>query len=190
MSGLEVADVVLGALPLVISALEHYVNCLNTAKRFWLYKKEMRSMAQLVKTEQSLFENTIEQLLTGIVKVERMAEIRSGANFWQDGAVEIGLKDRLRSSYEIYLDNVRGMEASLQKIMKKLALDPDGKVRPRPVLKIFVSPLLAATGLSRCRTGQHRTAEAFTADCSEICIKSRRLLRFLFTILCRTFSAT
>jgi hypothetical protein len=132
MSGLEVAGVVLGTLPLVISALEHYVNGLNTAKRFWLYKREMQSMMQLVKTERMLFENTIEQLLTGIVKVERMTEVRSGGNFWQDGDVELGLKNRSRDSYEIYHDNVRGMEASLQAIMKKLGLDPDGKVRPRP----------------------------------------------------------
>jgi hypothetical protein len=143
MSGLEVAGVVLGTLPRVISALEHYVNGLNTAKRFWLYKREMQSMMQLVKTERMLFENTIEQLLTGIVKVERMTEVRSGGNFWQDGDVELGLKNRSRDSYEIYHDNVRGMEASLQAIMKKLGLDPDGKVRPRPVFKLFVFPLAA-----------------------------------------------
>jgi hypothetical protein len=150
MSGLEVAGVVLGALPLVISALEHYVNGLNTAKRFWLYKREMQSMMQLVKTERSLFENTIEHLLTGIVKAERMTEVRSGGHFWQDGDVELGLKNRLSYSYEIYHDNVRGMEASLQAIMRKLGLDPYGKVRPRPVLELFSSPLPASSNRETC----------------------------------------
>lgn len=35
VSGFEVASVVLGAIPLIISAIEHYESNLNRARAFW-----------------------------------------------------------------------------------------------------------------------------------------------------------
>ncbi|KAF1849283.1 uncharacterized protein K460DRAFT_280656 [Cucurbitaria berberidis CBS 394.84] len=129
MSGLEIAGVVLGSLPLVISALEHYANGINTAKRFWRYKTEVRSLILQINTERGIFINTVEQLLTGIVRIEQMTDFVSspGGEIWREVGIEQKLKDRLRGAYDIYLDNVRGMEVSLRGMMMKLALDPDGK---------------------------------------------------------------
>ena len=131
MSGLEVVGIVLGALPLIISALEHYTQGVTTAKRFWHFKSELRSLLTQIETETSLFVNTIEQLLEGIVRIEKMSELIAnlGGEGWEDDTVEQRLKDRLRGSYRIYLENVQGMAGALQTIMKKLVLDPDGKVR-------------------------------------------------------------
>lgn len=131
MSGLEIAGVVLGALPLVISALEHYANGINTAKRFWRYKSEVRSLILQINTERGIFINTLEQLLVGIVRIEHMTEFLSspGGDVWQEEDIDIKLKDRLRGAYEVYLGNVGGMVRALEVMMKKLALDPDGKVR-------------------------------------------------------------
>lgn len=131
MSGLEAAGVVLGALPLVISALEHYANGINTAKRFWRYKSEVRSLMLQINTERGIFINTVEQLLTGIVRIEQMSDFISspGGAIWREAGIELKLKDRLRGAYDIYLDNVRGMERSLRRMMEKLALNSDGKVR-------------------------------------------------------------
>lgn len=132
MSGLEIAGVVLGSLPLIISALEHYANGINTTKRYWRYKSEIRSLILQVKTERGIFLNTIEQLLNGIVRIEQMETFLSSprGDIWRDDDVNSKLKDRLRGAYEVYRDNVEGMKTSLQAIMEKLALDPDtGKVR-------------------------------------------------------------
>lgn len=132
MSGLEVAGVVLGALPLVISALEHYSQGINTAERYWRYKTEFGSLTLQIKTEHHIFLNTLEQLLTGIVRIEHMAQLVEdpASNAWRDPELDGMLKGRLRSAYDVYLDNVRVMEAALRTMMEKLALDPDGKVRP------------------------------------------------------------
>jgi hypothetical protein len=128
MSGLEIAGVVLGALPLVISALEHYGKVINMAGRYWRYKTKVRSLILQVNTERGIFINTLEQLLTGIVKNEHMAEFISepGGDAW----VAVGelLEVRLGSAYGIYLDNVKGMEASLKQMTEKLALASDEKV--------------------------------------------------------------
>lgn len=131
MSGLEVAGVVLGGLPLVISALEHYTHGVNTAKRYWRFRSELRSLILEINTERSIFTNTIEQLLTGIVRVENIADCinEPGGDRWRDVEIEHKLKVRLGKVYENYIDNVRGMASSLSQIMTKLALDPDGKVQ-------------------------------------------------------------
>lgn len=141
MSGFEIAGVVLGSLPLIISAMEHYADGIATAKRFWRYKSEMRSLILQINTERGIFINTLEQLLTGIVRVEHMADFLTnpGEGVWQDAEVESKLKGRLRSAYQIYIDNVRGMEVSLKKMMEKLALDKDGKVRAGVVFIPFPS---------------------------------------------------
>ncbi|KAF2122662.1 hypothetical protein BDV96DRAFT_639235 [Lophiotrema nucula] len=129
MSGLEIAGVVLGALPLIISAFEHYAEGIATAKRFWRYKTEMRSLIEQIKTTKVIFINTMEQLLTGIVRADQMDAFlsRPAGELWRVSEVDEKLKSRLRDAYEIYFDNVRGMEVSLKKIMEKLALDADGK---------------------------------------------------------------
>lgn len=130
MSGLEVAGVVLGSLPLVISALEHYGRGIATAKRYMRYKLELRSLILQINTERGIFVNTLEQLLGGIVRIEHMSEFLSnpGGEAWEDANVELKLKQRLRGAYEVYLGNVSGMEQSLSKMMMKLALGSDGKV--------------------------------------------------------------
>lgn len=130
MSGLEVAGVVLGALPLVISALEHYADGVNTAKRYWRYKTELRSLILSVNTEQTIFENTLEQLLTGIVRIEQMDQLLSNpaGQLWHQADAETRLQERLAGAYDTYVKNVRGMDVALQTMMNKLALDIDGKV--------------------------------------------------------------
>ncbi|KAH6625409.1 hypothetical protein C7974DRAFT_200955 [Boeremia exigua] len=129
MSGLEVAGVVLGALPLIISAMEHYANGVNTAKRYWRYKTELRMLILQINTERGILVNTVEQLLTGIVRIEQMTDFvaSAGAQAWREAGFDSKLRDRLRGSYEIYVENVRGMEMALRRMMLKLALDPEGK---------------------------------------------------------------
>ncbi|KAF1918319.1 hypothetical protein BDU57DRAFT_194788 [Ampelomyces quisqualis] len=129
MSGLEVAGVVLGSLPLVISALENYAQGIATAKRYWRYKSELRSFILQINTERGIFVNTLEQLLGGIVRIEHMSDFLSnpGGEAWKDARVDLELKKRLRGAYEVYLGNVRGMQQSLSKMMVKLALGSDGK---------------------------------------------------------------
>jgi hypothetical protein len=130
MSGLEVAGLVLGALPLVISALEHYANGVQTAKRFFRYKSELEVLSLRIRTERCMFINTLERLLGGIVRIEHMSELLSspGGDAWKNAEVDSKLKDRLRNVYKIYLDNVQGMDRSLRSIMGKLALNSQGKV--------------------------------------------------------------
>ena len=130
MSGLEVTGVVLGALPLIISALEHYAEGVATAKRYWRYKNEIKGLLLRIVTERGIFMNTLELLLTGIVRVEHMEEFLAspGGKAWSEAAIQQQLENRLRNVYKAYFDNVKEMEESLRVMMMKLGLDADGKV--------------------------------------------------------------
>ncbi len=119
ISGFEVTSVVLGALPLVISALELYAEGVGTAKRYLRYKTELESLILHIDTERAIFVNTIEQLLTGIMKLSDVVK-NGGDRIWQELSVDSKLENRLRGAYEIYIDNAKGMEVALEKIMDKL----------------------------------------------------------------------
>jgi hypothetical protein len=136
MSGFEIAGVVLGSMPLIISALEFYYKGIVTAKRFWRYKKEFRVLIDQIDTERGIFINTLEQLLTGVVRVEHMSDFLSNpvGEVWRDASIEAKLKDRLRAAYQIYMKNINGMEMRSKEMREKLALNADGTVSAGSVL--------------------------------------------------------
>jgi hypothetical protein len=157
MSGFEVAGIVLSSLPLIISAMEHYAEGIHTAKRFWRYKSEMRSLILQVNTERGIFINTMEQLLTGILKIDQMAAFLAdpGGKEWNTlgWEVEGKLRARLRSAYDIYVGNVQGMNTALRKIMGKLRLGDDGKVSHS---SLCCRPLATCCATSRPMPGYMR----------------------------------
>ena len=91
------AGVVLGSLPLVISAMEHYAEGIATAKRFWRYKSEMRSLILQINTERGIFINTLEQLLVGIIRVERMADFlaKPCGDLWRESEASRPTEERI-----------------------------------------------------------------------------------------------
>jgi hypothetical protein len=130
MSGLEVAGVVLAVLPLIISALEHYAKGVEGLKRYHGYKRHIQSLINEVKTHKFRFSNTLEQLVTGIVRIDEMAAFIADPAKYPE--VNLQLKERLRGGYDVYFANIRGMESALETMMAKLALSPDPKVRISP----------------------------------------------------------
>ncbi|KAH6642192.1 hypothetical protein C7974DRAFT_350533 [Boeremia exigua] len=130
-SGLEIAGVVLGALPLVIAALEHYATGVQTFKRYWCYKGEFRSLLVRIRSQRTIYLNTIQRLLTGIVRVEHMANLMEdpGGAAWHDQHLNDELEKRLGRAYDDYRDNMEAMKSALKTMMKKLALNAEGKVQ-------------------------------------------------------------
>jgi hypothetical protein len=67
MSGIEVAGIVLGAIPLVISGLEHYSEGAQTIRSMWDYPKEFATLSRRLRVENETFRNTMELILSGSV---------------------------------------------------------------------------------------------------------------------------
>ncbi|TRX93665.1 hypothetical protein FHL15_005341 [Xylaria flabelliformis] len=66
ISGFEVVGIILGAIPLLVSALEHYGRGIKTIQIVWRWAKVMRSLATALNTEQTILRNTCETWLGGI----------------------------------------------------------------------------------------------------------------------------
>ena len=69
MSGLEVIGIILGAVPLVISALEHYAEGVKTIRVIRHFAQEFRAVARKLEAEHLLFRNTLAILLNECIDI-------------------------------------------------------------------------------------------------------------------------
>ena len=129
MSGIELAGLVLGAIPVVVAGLESYIKGVATIKRYFKYKNELKSLRTSLTTEYDIFRNSCEELLEGLVQTQRMALllIDPGGALWKDPAIEKKLRRRLQDAYSGYLETVDDMELAIEEFKRRLKLK-DGKV--------------------------------------------------------------
>ncbi|KAF5655603.1 hypothetical protein F25303_537 [Fusarium sp. NRRL 25303] len=130
MSGFEVAGIVLGSIPIVVSALQCYMNGLGTLQNFRSYKRILKSLILSLKTEHVSLQNICEKLLTGIAPQTRIEEmIRDPfGNLWREEEIFNKLRLRLWSSLQIFDDRVHDMREAIEEMMEKLNVGANGKV--------------------------------------------------------------
>lgn len=127
MSGFEVAGIILGSIPLVISALEHYSDGVRTLKRWRSYDRELKSLIRSLNTEMVKFQNVCDARNCSPSRFEEMLSDPFGA-LWQDLDVTWNLQRRLWRSFKIFEDTVQDMKDEIEEMKEKLDLGPDGKV--------------------------------------------------------------
>ena len=133
MSGLEVAGVVLGGIPIVISAPEHYAEGVRSIKELGHYRWELEKVVTKLKTEKAILGNTHELLLEGIAGPSEMEELlqrltKPGSNPLKDSDLGNRLDTRLWKNKDIYSQNLRIMNKALESMKERLDLDANGKV--------------------------------------------------------------
>ncbi|KAF5724202.1 hypothetical protein FMUND_1104 [Fusarium mundagurra] len=130
MSGFEVAGIVLGTLPLVVTALEAYSNFL----RDWgKAPAELRSLNRQLSTERVRLCNVCEQLISDVVAqrdIEPMLQDPFGP-LWQAKETNDRIRRRLWDSYTPFEDTVKEVGEALESVMMRLRIDvsPDGTVQ-------------------------------------------------------------
>lgn len=131
MSGIEIVGLVLGGLPLIISALEHYEEGVSTISRLVYYKREIRSIVEALATENAMFKNSCEQLLNDFLTPVDLAEMLQNprGEMWSQPSIASELQSRLGRSYDIYMIHVNNMDNTIKKLITRLDLDENGKVR-------------------------------------------------------------
>ncbi|KAM5369432.1 hypothetical protein ACJA88_010420 [Fusarium oxysporum] len=129
MSGFEVAGIVLGSIPLVVSALQCYMNGLGTLQNFRSYKRILKSLILNLKNEHANLQNICEKLLTGIAPQTRIEEmIRDPfGDLWREEEIFNKLRLRLWSSLQVFDDRVQDMREAIEEMMEKLNVGIDGK---------------------------------------------------------------
>jgi hypothetical protein len=131
MSGIEVAGIILGAIPLVISGLEHYSQSANAIKSMWRYPKEFQTLSRRLRIEYEMFRNTMELILSSCVRGRSLEQMLtdSGGKSWEDADVERELHRILQGSHTVFVETVLSMSEAISTFRKRLRLSSDGKVR-------------------------------------------------------------
>ena len=122
MSGFEVAGIVLGSIPLIISALEHYRSGTQMIVRWKNYRQMLRTLALQLQTEHSILENTCETLLTGIVpssQIKAMIADPFGEQ-WNDQAIKDQLYWKLDTSLDIFEEGIQEMKVLIEMLQREL----------------------------------------------------------------------
>ena len=124
MSGFEVVGVVLGAIPLLISGLEHYAEGIHTIKNMWDYEAVVRHLVTEFMLSQGILRHSCQDLLMPILPdTEATKLLEGGAPNWEDEDLAKRLREFLGPDYEVYVRTVRNLNRRIEFFTRKLALD-------------------------------------------------------------------
>lgn len=131
MSGIEIVGLILGSIPLVISALEHYADGVTTLQRYRRYRLELTMLINILRTEQTKLLNTCDKLLVGLAppsRIEAMLDEPFGP-MWCEPDLQKDIQLRLWRSHGVFETTISDVYAAIQEIYVKLGLRPDGTIQ-------------------------------------------------------------
>ncbi|KAL6160366.1 hypothetical protein ACJQWK_09172 [Exserohilum turcicum] len=125
MSGIEVAGLVLGCLPLLIQGIESYKEGLDPIKGFFGREKELPIIIRKLRAQYDHYDQTI-QLLFGSITSDvefalMMTDPAASQELWK--SKEAALQDKLQNTYSSYQRTMADIERITKKIASKLDLD-------------------------------------------------------------------
>ncbi|KAF5542091.1 hypothetical protein FNAPI_10075 [Fusarium napiforme] len=128
MSGLEVAGIVLGSIPLLIIALEKYTEGLSTLHRWRKYKRELQSLIRNLETERVKLQNVCEKLLLDLVphyKIEALIDNPMG-DLWREEETLKKVQFRLGNGFKVFQDTANELRARLFDLGKLIESQGEG----------------------------------------------------------------
>jgi hypothetical protein len=138
MSGAEVVGFLLGAIPLVISAIEHYRDGLDLFVDYSHYQSTLKALRTRLRIQLNLYEGTLKRLLLSeLSSIEAdvlfpATDVPLETALWGTPEIEEKLRKKLGKQYDTFMDVVWEMDAVMKKLMSKLDIDLEGKVRYSP----------------------------------------------------------
>ena len=131
MSGIEVAGIALAVFPIILSGISHFVEGIETIKRWQRYRVRLLSYADVIEAQKVYYLDTLEGLLIDIVDSEDdmtrlMAE--PGGVFWQKAVYTQRLKDRLDRSHSVFFRVIKDILQNLSGMCRKLGVGTGGEV--------------------------------------------------------------
>ena len=146
MSGFEIAGVVLGAFPIALEALKQYHNVARTWGFWWEIRGQYSICSNSIKYQRLLFERNLKSLLLSLLIADddqiKQLMANPGGEKWKEQEIAQQLEDRLRDSYELYLEIIREIQRTIEKLNHELAVDKTG-----------VQETLASDGVSKLSRG-------------------------------------
>ncbi|KAK4501025.1 hypothetical protein PRZ48_006831 [Zasmidium cellare] len=130
MSGIEVVGLVLGAFPLVISAMEHYEDVKKVSTTWWRIKRAHKKDLGRVKDCHLKFKLNLKELLLPLVLdgVVNKGEYESllaspGGDGWREEHVEDALEERLAECHTRYVEILGELIETMGKLSKECRVE-------------------------------------------------------------------
>jgi len=130
MSGIEIIGLILGGLPLVISAAEDYRRGFEPFLKWRRYKREFRTFINSVSVEKQIFGGLLRRLIEySDIPLEERELLLTGTDpeVWHSEKTVKALKMRLGESYVTCMYILKTMEEDLLELQKMMSLK-DGSV--------------------------------------------------------------
>jgi hypothetical protein len=150
MSGIEVAGLVLGCLPLIIqgaskritsdsfipahettTGIESYNEGLDPIKSFVRWERELPQFIRKLRNQHVHYAQTIRILFEPITSDVELADMMAhpgSAELWKGKVMAERLQERLQESYQAYQGTIVDIERITKKIASKLDLDRAAEV--------------------------------------------------------------
>ena len=138
MSGIEIAGILLGAFPLIISGLEHWREVAKVGGFFWRVRKEYHKCRSDVQFHQIWYKRNMEELLFPVVNDADEVKLLvndPGGKDWSNKALQTRLEQRLQESYGLYMDTIREMNETAEELKKQLSFH-------KPTVQSKLAPLV------------------------------------------------
>jgi hypothetical protein len=126
MSGLEIAGVLLGAFPLIISGLEHWRDVAKVGGFYWRVRKEYTKCRSDVEFHELVYKRNLKELLLPILSdTDEVNQLVSdpGGEQWTDNVLQTRLEERLLDSYALYMGVINEMIQTAEELKKELGFN-------------------------------------------------------------------
>ncbi|KAL9612039.1 MAG: hypothetical protein Q9167_003365 [Letrouitia subvulpina] len=142
MSGLELAGLVVGLVPVIQLSIDRY-------KR-GLAGKEMRQLSRSFGTQKRIYLNTIEEILSSFVSDSQLSRLLQDPNgeAWQDPKLSDELKVHLGEAYPAFKDIMTDVKEMMDGLQKILTPPPESVKALKPI-KWFLSRSKGEVGIDR-----------------------------------------
>lgn len=142
MSGLAVVGIVLGALPLIISAFEH---AQSLAKKWNLlnnFNAEHLKVWNDVKDEELMYRLQLQTLLSPLVRNGDLAEDRletllsnPQSDAWKEPDLDTALKKRLGEAHDRYFGNVEDIQVLAWRLLEPFTQSPTFRTKMQAMVR-------------------------------------------------------
>ena len=137
MSGIEVVGLVLGGLPLLISAAAHYQKGFEPLEKWYKFRTQFMSFVDAVDIQQQLFNLTLECFLRSIdIEEDELQRFMEDSSYegWQRADLRSRISSRLGPSLGVFMSTINTMNSVVLEL-EELLLIKDGEVNsPEPIL--------------------------------------------------------
>ncbi|MCJ1261436.1 hypothetical protein MMC22_001300 [Lobaria immixta] len=130
MSGVEIAGLVLGAMPIVYAALENYEQALDPFKAFARWRGDLGDLIRDLWFQHTSYDLSIQALLISITTDEEHDNMTNdlGSPLWKSGGKADALRGRLGIAYHAYMQTIERIHEISKELAENLNIEGADKI--------------------------------------------------------------